>query len=586
MTRISDLDPRANPFQEAFKKAKLKSEVPDYTAGPVEFAEASWGLGLTLFPVEKIVLKAFYGLPLDDIIPYVALRIYPKEETDKFLTEKQYVRLLKEEGRTNVDPDVPVKGKELVLVVGRRSMKTFISAVIDAYTVYELIMMKNPQERFKLPDGKEIALVNVAGGLAQAHILFKDVKNFVSRSPFLMEHVTNMTKTTISVQTPFDKQTGHEATISISCLPCSARTIRGEGTAIAIFDELAHFYKTGGPASDDAVYEALSPSTLTFTGFGKLISISSPLGEFGKLYDLFQAGVEGDRSFTCFRIPTWEANPTIPMDEFVNMHARNKLSFSAEFGADFVSAAGSAFIDKPELLAAAVDKGREIAERGNPSLTYYLGMDVGFGNDGFAMAICHPESSFLVVDYAKVFFAGVPPFEGRLVLNPEEMVGVVADLFRKFKISKGIMDQWESFSFQSLLQQRGISRVERVVFDRNLNSEIYTKFRNRLYQGGIRLPDDNPLLREIRTLRADQKEKYKIKVEAPSGMHDDLSDAVVRSLWLCERECFGDAEIVEGKTITARGVVSGRNMGNSRGSDAAFRRQVAHMRRYISHGKR
>ena len=33
----------------------------------IEFIEADWGLAMKLFPVQKIILKAHYGIPLNDI---------------------------------------------------------------------------------------------------------------------------------------------------------------------------------------------------------------------------------------------------------------------------------------------------------------------------------------------------------------------------------------------------------------------------------------------------------------------------------------------------------------------------------------
>ena len=35
-------------------------------ANIIEFVESSWGLKMKLFPVQKVILKAHYGLELDD----------------------------------------------------------------------------------------------------------------------------------------------------------------------------------------------------------------------------------------------------------------------------------------------------------------------------------------------------------------------------------------------------------------------------------------------------------------------------------------------------------------------------------------
>ena len=39
---------------------------PDDGVDPITFIEAPWGLGLKLFPVQRIIIKAHYGMALDD----------------------------------------------------------------------------------------------------------------------------------------------------------------------------------------------------------------------------------------------------------------------------------------------------------------------------------------------------------------------------------------------------------------------------------------------------------------------------------------------------------------------------------------
>ena len=47
----------------ASARAGKKSEKD---ADIIEFVEAPWGLKMTLFPVQRVILKAHYGLELDD----------------------------------------------------------------------------------------------------------------------------------------------------------------------------------------------------------------------------------------------------------------------------------------------------------------------------------------------------------------------------------------------------------------------------------------------------------------------------------------------------------------------------------------
>ena len=67
----------------------------------IDYIESSWGLGWNLFPVQKFILKCFYGLPLDAVNR--TIKVYD----DKFnlidtLTEMEYLHHLSKENRTNL----------------------------------------------------------------------------------------------------------------------------------------------------------------------------------------------------------------------------------------------------------------------------------------------------------------------------------------------------------------------------------------------------------------------------------------------------------------------------------------------------
>ena len=117
----------------------------------ITFIESDWGLHFTLFPVQRVILKAYYGLALDDNPHGFDLSLpipldhpaYSEDIVDadgfyKFripitdwrrqnavnLTEAGYLRKLYDEGRCNIREVVPgVERREMVLSIGRRSGK-------------------------------------------------------------------------------------------------------------------------------------------------------------------------------------------------------------------------------------------------------------------------------------------------------------------------------------------------------------------------------------------------------------------------------------------------------------------------------
>jgi hypothetical protein len=88
----------------------------------IEFIESPWGLGMTLFPVQKVILKVHYGLELDDTHKFQITDF--RRQNARMVTEKEYLAILYDEGRCNVREVTPgQERREMVLSIGRRSGK-------------------------------------------------------------------------------------------------------------------------------------------------------------------------------------------------------------------------------------------------------------------------------------------------------------------------------------------------------------------------------------------------------------------------------------------------------------------------------
>lgn len=101
-----------------------KNRATTSTVDVISFAEAQWGLGQKLFPVQKFILKTLYGLELDNTVKTI---VVPDEMNMKEIgrfTESEFMDFLIDTGRTNLRDYTPGKGRrELVLNCGRRSSK-------------------------------------------------------------------------------------------------------------------------------------------------------------------------------------------------------------------------------------------------------------------------------------------------------------------------------------------------------------------------------------------------------------------------------------------------------------------------------
>lgn len=117
----------------------------------ITFVESPWGLNFKLFPVQRFILKSFYGMHLDNINKVINV---PDEINERILynfTELEFLKFLAEEGRCNTDFIEDKNFNELVLVLGRRagkcrSINDIISTTIGSITFNELLFRKNNGE--------------------------------------------------------------------------------------------------------------------------------------------------------------------------------------------------------------------------------------------------------------------------------------------------------------------------------------------------------------------------------------------------------------------------------------------------------
>jgi len=172
----------------------------------ITFIEAPWGLNMALFPVQRVILKAYYGVPLDtnphgfpldtpvpqthpnyspdlvDVDGYYKYRVVItdwRRQNPKVMTEAQYLAKQFAEGRCNIGTVIPgQERREMVLSVGRRSGKTEMSSCIAAYETYRLLSKGDPQTYYGVPPSENIQLISFATDKDQAGILYQKVSGY------------------------------------------------------------------------------------------------------------------------------------------------------------------------------------------------------------------------------------------------------------------------------------------------------------------------------------------------------------------------------------------------------------------------
>ena len=394
-------------------------------------------------------------------------KLQERQVSDKFATEMDLITkgdLLPEVKKQILDK-IKMRRRffELVLVMGRRGSKSFIVCIIALYEAYKLLQMGHPQSRIPSAiDSTVFTICNVAVSQKQADsAIFTPLSSYVNSSPFFTQCIGGQNSQEIHLLTEHDKQENVlrkkkgldplTGTIQIICGHSNSSSLVGRSMIVVIIDEMAEMAQEGGAGVDYELYEKLLPAISSFgLEYGKMVSISNPLGPHGKLYDLYKDSFDSKNSLM-FQLSTHEANPFIPLDFLEAQKTRNPVTYEMFYGARFGDAGSSPWI-QAEYVDKAFENGycRSRLEMGEPGVSYYAHLDPARSNDYYALAIVHPEMTGyynpdgspinkIIVDHIHVW---KPVNDHKIDSN--EVDQYIINLSQKIFLKQVSYDQWES----------------------------------------------------------------------------------------------------------------------------------------------
>jgi hypothetical protein len=350
-------------------------------------------------------------------------------------------------------------------------------------------------------------------------------------------------------------------------------------------DEQAHFVdeKAQSNKSDKAVYDAITPSVAQFGTDGKIINISSPLNKSGMLWDLYTQSLDGSENILMIQAPSWEINTTLSPTFLKGRYNQDPVTYDCEFGGQF-SDRVKAWMPE-EYLRRVIDPALREKKAGAARVPHYVGLDVGFKDDGTAIAISHVVQEeddhgnmvdIIELDYVGWRQAGVPPYENLDILDFSSIAEWIKETCNNFYAVGGLLDQHNGVMVHQNLSKMGLKQFDMVYHTRNFNSKLYQNFMMLCIDRKIKLFNDKPseftdssLIDELLKLQVSQFSKNIIKVEAPQlkGNYDDRSDAIMRSVWLASEA------IRNGLVSTTAARQSARNIPASNARQYQLRKQ-------------
>jgi len=553
---------------------KKEVEIPDI----VTFVEAEEWLGLpvhpsnpiNLFPMQKIMLKAFYRGTVGN--------------EDLELTDLE-LEMLKDLGLDNDDNGNVLDKyhgdslfRELVLVWGRRSGKDFIVSIIALYEAMKLLECPggDPYAMYELSSANTINILTVANSKSQANIAFLEIREKLFHSEYFKDKYVKdgIGAGAIYLLTPKDKEDNKEfkakglpikkGSIGILVGHSNSDSLLGMGCIVLILDEVASYKSTGGSSSGDRIYAALTPTIQTYVRKdyekdengnyvlnehkqriitnriydGKTISISSPRAKEGKFYDLFKtAGNVPNR--LAMRVSTWGVNPYHTRESLrTENNAMSETEFNMEFGAEFSGTGLESFFTEDQIKPLFTGHNLRNVPMGSPGKVYFIHLDPATSSHNYALVVLHKEfymnlktkkADFrIVVDHIKYWQPIHAP------IDPSEVISYVIGLKHKFHIGIVTYDQWASQESILKLRKAGIPNKE-TRFTGQYKFKIYKELENMINMKKLFIPYEHLLYNEMIELqRKFTPTGFKVlpKTEGDGAKSDDIVDCLAGATYV------------------------------------------------------
>jgi len=323
------------PSWQSLCPPKEAPKAPQTQMNILEFAERA---ALTLYPVQRFILKLLYGIPLDNTTKFRMTTMFTKTQSAVWVTtEVEYLNLLHEQGRSNVNSTTLPEGgfTEVTLSLGRRTGKSLLASLISAYEMYLLVRKGNPQAYYKLDPDRRISTLVVSPNRGSSAVVADKAERIARRAMPIL--TATRTVSHLDFQSPEDlDRFGYvkhnpkaKGTLRASFKSCKAKAFRGVGNITIILDEAPHF--EGDLA--ETIYGTTTQTQEVFTSPEgkpeyKFLMWGTPSKDAPFFNQRYKTNFSSQKAL-CLQIPTWEMNRALGEEWFSQL---GPDSFRHEFG--------------------------------------------------------------------------------------------------------------------------------------------------------------------------------------------------------------------------------------------------------------
>lgn len=280
----------------------------------VEFADRC---GVKLWATQKVVLKLFYGLELDDSEKFMAPQIsmgdpWNPELREEFFTEKSYAEHLQRNRRLSL----PADPRKLILVGGRRIGKSMIIQVIAAYEAYTEL-------HSSVWKGLQVS------GVASANVgiisYTRDSASAILQDTINLCYSSGLFPIPEATIRGFTEWRGDDSISRLGIHTRLAQSIRGWSFRAVLLDELSLFPKASVGELMSCLIAAVGPVG------GKIVAASTPVTDEEALWPRFFK--HSDPQAMVVQIPTWEVQES--GFDLASLSGIDIPTFLCDYGAQF-----------------------------------------------------------------------------------------------------------------------------------------------------------------------------------------------------------------------------------------------------------